>query len=54
MNRLWFVGFIQLIIGASIAQLVPLLMDYNLKTLFFIIFLAPIFALTSHYLTVKK
>jgi DHA1 family bicyclomycin/chloramphenicol resistance-like MFS transporter len=47
-------GFIQLIIGASIAQLVPLLMDYNLKTLFFIIFLAPIFALTSHYHTVNN
>lgn len=44
-------GFIQLIIGASIAQLVPLLMDYSINTLFFIIFLAPIFALISHYLT---
>ena len=46
-------GFIQLIIGASVAQLVPLLMDYNIETLFFIIFLAPVFALISHYLTVK-
>lgn len=46
-------GFIQLIIGASIAQLVPLLMDYSINTLFFIIFLAPIFALISHYLTVN-
>lgn len=46
-------GFIQLIIGASIAQLVPLLMDYSINTLFFIIFLAPILALISHYLTVN-
>ncbi|WP_114324641.1 multidrug effflux MFS transporter [Candidatus Colwellia aromaticivorans] len=47
-------GFIQLIIGASIAQLVPLLMGYNIKALFFIIFLAPVFALICHYLTVKS
>lgn len=46
-------GFIQLIIGASIAQLAPLLMDYSINTLFFIIFLAPVFALTTHYFTVK-
>lgn len=46
-------GFIQLTIGASIAQLVPLLMGYNINTLFFIIFLAPVFALICHYLTVK-
>ena len=46
-------GFIQLTIGASIAQLVPLLMDYNINTLFFIVFLAPVFALICHYLTIK-
>jgi DHA1 family bicyclomycin/chloramphenicol resistance-like MFS transporter len=46
-------GFIQLTIGASIAQLVPLLMGYNINTLFFIVFLAPVFALICHYLTVK-
>lgn len=45
-------GFIQLIIGASIAQLVPVFMEYNIKALFFIIFLAPIFALICHYFTV--
>jgi len=46
-------GFIQLIIGASIAQLAPLLMDYSINTLFFIILLAPILALICHYLTIK-
>lgn len=46
-------GFIQLIIGASIAQLVPILMDYSISTLFFIIFLAPIFSLITHYLTIN-
>jgi len=46
-------GFIQLIIGASIAQLVPVLMNYSINTLFFIIFIAPILALICHYLTIK-
>ena len=46
-------GFIQLIIGASIAQLVPLLMNYSINTLFFIIFLAPILAFICHYFTIK-
>lgn len=47
-------GFIQLIIGAAIAQLTPLLMDYSINALFFIIFLAPILALITHYLTVSN
>ena len=47
-------GFIQLIIGASVAQLVPVLMNYDINTLFLIIFLAPIFSLSCHYLTVKS
>lgn len=47
-------GFIQLIIGASVAQLVPVLMNYDINVLFLIIFIAPILALTSHYLTIKS
>lgn len=47
-------GFIQLIIGASVAQLVPVLINYDINILFLIIFMAPIFALTSHYLTIKS
>ena len=46
-------GFIQLTIGASVAQLIPLLMDYNINTLFLIIFLAPIFSLICHFFTVQ-
>ncbi len=46
-------GFIQLTIGASIAQLIPILMDYNINTLFFIVLLAPIFALICHFYTVR-
>jgi len=46
-------GFIQLVIGATVAQLVPYLMAYGMFTLAFFIFIAPILALLSHRLTIN-
>lgn len=42
-------GFIQLLTGAAIAQLVPSLMQLGLTTLFSCILLAPILALAAHW-----
>ena len=46
-------GFIQLIIGALVAQLAPYFMSYGLFTLAFFIFTSPILALLSHHLTIN-
>lgn len=42
-------GFIQLLTGAAIAQLVPSLMQLGLTTLFSCILLAPVLALAAHW-----
>lgn len=42
-------GFIQLLTGAAIAQLVPSLMQLGLTTLFSFILLAPVLALAAHW-----
>jgi len=42
-------GFIQLLSGAAIAQLVPWLMELGLTTLFSCILLAPVIALLAHW-----
>ncbi|MBP0047563.1 multidrug effflux MFS transporter [Marinobacterium sp. AK62] len=42
-------GFIQLMTGAAIAQLVPLLLEWGLVPLFVCILLAPILALIAHW-----
>jgi DHA1 family bicyclomycin/chloramphenicol resistance-like MFS transporter len=41
-------GFIQLIIGAAIAQLVPVMLEYNITLIFGCILVAPIIALLAH------
>ncbi len=46
-------GFIQLIIGASIAQFVPFLMEHGMVFLAFGIFIAPILSLLSHKLAIN-
>ena len=47
-------GFIQLLTGSAIAQLMPLLLGEDVLAIAFCIFLAPVAALGAHYYAVSR